>query len=567
MRLGWLIAFTAALWVASTVAWSVASGSSPSIAVSTELDVGPAYQQPSQPPSSARLEPARGRTLVMAFENITREGRIFWLGEASAVLLADVLNALGDNAITREQRRQAFERLQVPPAAALTEATGIRIGQLVGAARVVVGSLQLENDTLVVQARCIALDTGRIEAEVTERGPITELFVTFERVARRIAPASNKSFEEVERQHPPLSVFEDYIKGLLAEMPATAIGYLNAALKLQPTFDRARLALWDIYSDQGDQQLALAAVDAVPNDSPSARRARFLGGLSQLGLKKHDDAFATFKALADQQPTATVLNNIGVVQLRRGGTPQTGLATYYFNKAAESDPDDPDYFFNLGYACWQDRDTQATIYWLREAVRRNPADGDAHFVLGVSLAAAGRSGEAAREKELARRLSSTYEQWEKRPAADAVPKGLERVKTDVELPHAQRIETALATSEQRDQQELATFYLDRGRRLFQQENDREAIAELSRALYLSPYLAEAHLLVGRIHLRNGRAYEAVDALKISLWSAETVEAHVALGEAYVQTKDDQGARAEAERALVLAPASAEAKSLLERASR
>ena len=41
----------------------------------------------------------------------------------------------------------------------------------------------------------------------------------------------------------------------------------------------------------------------------------------------------------------------------------------------------------------------------------------------------------------------------------------------------------------------------------------------------------------------------------------------ASGEAYVQTKDDQGGRAEAERALVLAPASAEAKSLLERASR
>ena len=75
-------------------------------------------------------------------------------------------------------------------------------------------------------------------------------------------------------------------------------------------------------------------------------------------------------------------------------------------------------------------------------------------------------------------------------------------------------------------------------------------------------MAEAHLLVGRIHLRNGRAYEAVDALKISLWSAETVDAHVALGEAYLQTKDDQGAKAEAERALVLAPESAEAKRLL-----
>ena len=50
------------------------------------------------------------------------------------------------------------------------------------------------------------------------------------------------------------------------------------------------------------------------------RRARFLVGLSQLNLTRHDDAFATYKALVDERPTAAVLNNLGVVQLRRGST-------------------------------------------------------------------------------------------------------------------------------------------------------------------------------------------------------------------------------------------------------
>ena len=98
-----------------------------------------------------------------------------------------------------------------------------------------------------------------------------------------------------------------------------------------------------------------------------------------------DDAFATFKArAAEQPPSARALNNLGIVQLRRGSTPQTGQATSYFKKAVETDPDDFDYFFNLGYAFWHERDTQAAIYWLRETVRRNPADGDAHFVLGAT---------------------------------------------------------------------------------------------------------------------------------------------------------------------------------------
>ena len=112
----------------------------------------------------------------MPFENVKRDGAIFWLGEASAVLLADNLNALGLSAITRPERQQAFERLQVPPAAVLTDATVIRIAQLVGAAQVIVGSLQRDDDGLVVRARSLALEAGRVQADVTERGPVTDLF-------------------------------------------------------------------------------------------------------------------------------------------------------------------------------------------------------------------------------------------------------------------------------------------------------------------------------------------------------------------------------------------------------
>ena len=521
----------------------------------SDLSASPTAMQP--------LQVAAPRVLVMPFENVTREGRLFWLTEAAAVLLTDDLNALGAGAITRPERQQAFERLQVPPAAVLTDATVIRIGQLVGASQVVVGSLQLENDTIVVRARSIALDTGRVPVDVSERGPLPELFAIFDRIARRMAPASTTSAAEVEKQHPPVTVFEAYIKGLLAETPATAISYLRAALAGQPSFDRARLALWDVYADQGDHAQALASVVSVPDDSPWAPRARFLAGLSQLTLKKYDDAFATFTALAAAQPSPAVLNNLGVVQLRRGATSPGGQAEEFFTRAADADPDEEDFLFNLGYAYWLDRDPQAAIYWLREAVRRNPADADAHFVLAAALATGSNAAEATRERELARRLSAAYEPG-KRPGGDAVPKGLERVKHDVELPHARQIGARLASSEQRSNEELARFYLDRGQRLFEQENDRDAIVELNHALYLSPYLPEAHLLLGRTLLRTGRVQEAIAAFKIVLWNGETAEAHAALGEAYRQAKDANAARAEGERALALDPASADAKQLLAR---
>jgi len=219
-------------------------------------------------------QPAIGRILVMPFENVSRDSRIVWLGEAASVLIADDLNVLGAGAITRDERREAFERLQVPPAASLTDATMIRIGQLVRASQVVIGTLTMDGDTIVISARSIALEAAKVQADVTERGPLPDLFSLFERVARRVAPDSARTSADVERTHPPVAAFENYVKGLLAETPATAIAYLNTALTNTPTFDGARLALWDVFTEQGDHQRALGAVVPVRAESAWFRRAR-----------------------------------------------------------------------------------------------------------------------------------------------------------------------------------------------------------------------------------------------------------------------------------------------------
>ncbi len=149
-----------------------------------------------------------------------------------------------------------------------------------------------------------------------------------------------------------------------------------------------------------------------------------------------------------------------------------------------------------------------------------------------------------------------------------LPHGLERIRQDLESFRERAVvDKVLTTTAQRDQESVAQFYLERGQRLFDVEQDREALAELRRAVFLSPYEAAAHLLIGRIYLRAGRPREAVDALKISIWSRDTAPAHVALGEAYLKLRDAAAARTQAQRALELDPASADAKALLEKIGR
>ena len=66
--------------------------------------------------------------------------------------LTDDLTALGAQAISRDDRLRAFERLRVPSVATLSEATIIRIGQVVGAEQVIVGSFDVNGNALTIRA-------------------------------------------------------------------------------------------------------------------------------------------------------------------------------------------------------------------------------------------------------------------------------------------------------------------------------------------------------------------------------------------------------------------------------
>src|SRR5262245_30116198 len=320
------------------------------------------------PAVPAFAQTAANRILVVPFDNRANEPRYQWLAEASAVLLADSLRDRGAPALVRTERVAAFEQLHLPPSASLSRATVIKVAQLVGAGEVIVGSFSVENEHFSVTASSIRVDAGRVQPQLTERGPLTELFTIFERLSGRLTHESS-SPQKSSVSQPPLDAFENYIKGLLAENPASRATFLEAAIREYSEFDRARLALWEVRNDQGDHQSALETARAVPPGSPLSRRARFSGGVSLLELKRYDEAFDAFKKLLDEStaspPPGSVLNNLGVVQIRRGNTPQTGTAAYYLTKAADSEAD-PDYFFNLGYAYFRERNFTGSQYWLRE---------------------------------------------------------------------------------------------------------------------------------------------------------------------------------------------------------
>jgi Flp pilus assembly protein TadD/TolB-like protein len=509
-------------------------------------------------PTAAPAQAPGAVTLVVPFALEKFDPRVGWLGEGVAIGVTAALAERGLEVVSRDERLDVFERLQLPPGVALTRATIIKVAELVGASRVVLGRVSASGTDVTIDAQVLQVDSARLDPPTHHLTPVSGLLAAFRAVAA-FAVSGGTPGAGGRPLAPSVQAFELYVRGLTAGGEEAQERYLSQAIESAPDYVEARLALWDVQSSRGAHEPAVATLKDVPSNGPHALDVSVRRAASLAQLRRYDEAFAALKAPAGETRSAVAANLLGIIQLRRGGTSPAGRPTYFFHQAVEADPADPDYCFNLGYAYWLDKDALAAAYWLREAVRRDPTDGDAHFVLAAALASSGAGTEAERERELARRLS---ERWEAATAAD-VPRGLERVKDRVSAARL-RVNTVLQAGAQRDQREAAAFHLEAARRAFAAGRDPETVRETQRALYLSPYESTAHLLLGRALARSGLLEEAVDALKIAIWSAETAAAHIALGEVLLRLRDLDGASRAADRAQALEPGNAEATALAAR---
>ncbi|MFI5177643.1 MAG: tetratricopeptide repeat protein [Vicinamibacterales bacterium] len=488
-----------------------------------------------------------------------------WLGEAARLLLIDDLGRMGVSVVSRDECGAAFDRLQLPMAASLTRATMIRVGELVGASQVIFGDVHLA-DQLTVRTRMLHVMAGSAAPDMTERAALSDLFALFERTAAGLAPAIGQTQPARLHADPnmPFDVFENYVKGLVAPTPGAQQRFLETALKQAPHDARLLVALWGVYSSQGQPEKALAVASAVPRDSSLSRKARFSAALSLVDLGRFDGAAEQLTALTRERSSPILLNALGVVELRRPpGAASSATPQSYFKQAVDAEPGNTDYLFNLGYATARAQETDAALTFLREAVRYDAANGDAHLVMSAVLSGQGKSVEGQRELDLAKQLG-TRPDTSLLTLSAKIPNGLERLPTDLDVPPSQRLDATIANPAQRDQQETAAFHFDQGRTLFDAQRDREATNELRRAIYLAPYENPPHVLLGRVYQRGGRVNEAIDEFKVAIWCRETAEARAALAGALLDSGDKDAARREAERALALDPNSAEAKALLKR---
>jgi tetratricopeptide (TPR) repeat protein len=339
--------------------------------------------------------------LVLPFFNHSKSANLDWIGESIAETLHDALVSEGLLALDREDRLEAYRRLNMRPGAELTHASIIKIGQSLDATRVVYGEFELlpaeggkepSKGTLRINARIVNLKDTRQGPPFGELGALEDLAsiegrLSWQALAQLIPKSVPQEQDYVKRQPlVRLDAVESYIRGLLATVPEQRYKLFTQAARLDEHYSQPCFQLGKIAWEQKDYKNAATWLARVAKTDPHYLEAQFFLGLSQYQQGLYPAAEQDFQTVAASVPLNEVFNNLGAAQSRRG---DAAGAIASFRKALEGDSGDPDYHFNLAYELWRAGEFDQAVESFRAALARNSADNEATSMLGLALSRQG----------------------------------------------------------------------------------------------------------------------------------------------------------------------------------
>lgn len=316
--------------------------------------------------------------------------------------------------VASESRDEVLKQMGVRRYAPLTQASVMEIAINLDADQVFSGDFSLAatggaRGTITIRGRLTDVRQLKRSEELVETGPLDDLSLLQARLcwrALRAAKPSSAMTEETFRQsHPPIRVdaMESYIRGLQTAAPEQKLRLFTNAVTLEPNYSAASFQLGRLALERKDYRAAMTSFQKVAATDPHHREALFQLGLSRFYSGMYKEAADVFSQLSQQAPVAEVLNNLAAAQSRTGDAG----AVENFKKALETDPSDPDYYFNYGYALWRKGDFDQAAAQFRESLDRNRDDQYATLLVGRCLQKTGPQKGDARLDNL-ERVKTTY---------------------------------------------------------------------------------------------------------------------------------------------------------------
>jgi tetratricopeptide (TPR) repeat protein len=482
-----------------------------------------------------------GQTLViLPFENASKAPGLEWIGESFPEIMGQRLaSSTGLYVVPRQDRVYALDRLGVPTTARPSLATRIRLGEEMDVDYIVVGEYTYDGQTFSASAQLLDMKQLHLSAAVRESGPLPKLLdiqlaLTWD-VLRLMTPNQVVSRNTFVAAAPAvrLDALEKYIRGVIASEPEERMRNLRDAVRLNPEYVPALLALGHTYYDKRDYKNAAGWFDKVPAADPAGREAQFYLGMSAFYLGDFPRAQSAFAFVVARLPLGEVYNNLGVVAERRGAK----NAAEFFQRAADADPTDADYHFNLAVALYKSGDAAAAAKQLKEEVALKPGDGEAKSFLDAI------SRNQAVAKPPLERIKPNYDEASFRQLALEV----ENVN-----------EARMAKTDARTH---ANFHVQHGRQMLAQNLLLVAESDFREAVQLDPSNAAAHAGLARVFEIGGDKPAARAALATSLRLQPNPEAFLVLARLDLNDNKPEAAGESVDKVLQLEPTNAAAQAL------
>lgn len=505
----------------------------------------------------------RGRILlVLPFDNRTGQPSLDWMREAAAHLLTSRFASAGFSPMSREDRMYALDHLGLPESFQPSRASALKLAETLDADSIIVGSFTMRGNEFVAEGQIVNVPRLRMTEPVTAHGQMSDMIGIFDALAWKLTRELDPSLNVTEEtfvaagESLRLDAFEQYIRGITEPDHAERLRHLDEAVALSPNYSPAWMALGreEYRGQQYDQ--AAQAFARVDRTGPDALEAGFYRGLSLLYSGNYPEAEKSFAGVARKLPLAEVVNNEGVAISRQGRD-----ATAEYVQAAADDPENPDYHFNLAISLKRQGNARAALNEMEQCLKLRPGDSEAQAVEAAWKtpvpAAAAPASAAASDPSGAPAVNASS-------ALAAAPDPLERIARAFD---ASAFRQAAQMLDQMDAARMAALTpSERAQKLCAQADGylrRGLLLEAERlygmAAASDPSSVQALVGLARVRQRsgdlNGARGEAQAALKV----APDAGAYVLLAQLDLAANRLQQAEQEADDALKLAPANAEAR--------
>lgn len=516
--------------------------------------------------------------VVLPFENVSNAREYNWVGTSFADGLAELLNTPGVVIISDDERELAYQKLRLPLTTLPSRATAVKLAREMRATMLVLGTYEVTppqkgnkdevtDATLRGTARVIRVDEGRLAGEPVDGvwsarqydfgGPVPVLQTMQGRLAYQILyqrdqalTASLNQFIDRATKVPPRA-FESYVKGVMTSNADTRSAYLqNAMIEYAKanggaTYAQAAFELGSLYFNQGDFRRAAEYFGRLQKKDANYTESAFYSALAYYRLNDFGRALGALMPLASEAPLTNIYNNAGALSLQatrkeKKKEEQTRLLTQavmFLSRAAESAPDDPLVRFNYAAALFASGKYAEAADQIKPVINQNARDGEALFLYAKALERAGKTEEAARADNEARRFLPAYAklqtEWQEDKTVANIPARLY-----VSFDRSTYLQFIKPTSQPDIANQDSANLLVKARELYTAGQDDEALNELRRALTVEPMNAEAYLMIGRINSRRGELDAAISALRTAVfWDSKLVDAHVLLGRIFYEKGD------------------------------